>query len=75
MSYKAYYEEGEYSQILYITDEGLDYDMCSCTCIYGSFYGRSKKNKGILCKHLKEAIKKEYRKIMGKKKDEQKRIP
>lgn len=62
MSYRKFYEVGEdkngekYSQMLVFDDEGFNPDKSSCTCPFGSYYGHSQKNKGKLCKHLREAL-------------------
>jgi len=47
---KKFYEIGGYSQWI-----DIETGKYSCTCKFGSFYGQSKKNKGKLCRHLKQA--------------------
>ena len=46
-----------YSIWLEVNDGGIVQD-CSCTCVYSSYYGWSKKNRKrkTLCKHILEVI-------------------
>jgi hypothetical protein len=48
-----------YSVILAFEEGKLIEDYCSCTCKFGSFYRWTKKNKGKICKHIKEVMKNE----------------
>lgn len=46
-------EDGELYSVCIDTESGKS----SCTCPFGSFYGKSKKNKGKVCCHIRKALK------------------
>ncbi len=53
---RKFFELGGYEQILTFYDGMLITEKSSCTCKFGSYYGFSEKNKGKICRHLKQAI-------------------
>lgn len=51
-------DEEIHSVFLIFKDDGEFLPIeSSCTCIYGSFYGQSKANKGKVCNHINQALK------------------
>jgi hypothetical protein len=53
---RVFYEIGGYDQSIFITEEGVLLEKCTCTCKFGSFYRFSKKNVGKICRHLQQAL-------------------